>query len=73
MACSEKLAGFDTQREAFLGAYRGWEAPAAVEAGKTSDSIACGWQPIGAQHVRVSLEPGEQKKIIFLLGYHENP
>jgi cellobiose phosphorylase len=72
-ACSEKLAGFDTQREAFLGAYRGWDAPAAVEAGCMSDSIACGWQPMGAHHVRISLQAGEQKKVIFILGYHENP
>jgi cellobiose phosphorylase len=72
-ACSEKLAGFDTQREAFLGAYRGWDAPAAVQTGQMSNSIAYGWQPIGAHHVRFSLEPGEQNKIIFILGYHENP
>ncbi len=73
LACSEPLAGFDTQREAFLGEYRGWDCPAAVEAGKLTGSIAHGWQPIGAQHVRVRLQPGEQKKIIFVLGYHENP
>jgi cellobiose phosphorylase len=72
-ACSEPLAGFDTQREAFLGPYRGWDSPLAVEAGQTSGSIACGWQPIGVHHVRVKLRSGEQKKIIFLLGYHENP
>jgi cellobiose phosphorylase len=72
-ACSESLAGFDTQREAFLGPYRGWDAPAAVEAGKLSNSIAHGWQPIGAQQVKIELGPGEQKKIIYILGYHENP
>jgi cellobiose phosphorylase len=72
-ACSEKLAGFETQREAFLGAYRGWDAPAAVQTGQMSGSIAYGWQPIGAHHIRVSLLPGEQKTIIFVLGYHENP
>jgi cellobiose phosphorylase len=72
-ACSEPLAGFDTQREAFLGPYRGWESPAAVEAGRTSHSIAHGWQPVGAHHLRVRLEPGERKKVIFLLGYSENP
>jgi cellobiose phosphorylase len=72
-ACSEKLAGFDTKREAFLGAYRGWNAPVAVEAGRCSNSIALGWQPAGAHHVKVRLEAGEQKKIIFLLGYQENP
>ena len=71
--CSEKLTGFDTQREAFLGAYRGWDSPVAVETGRMSDSIAYGWQPIAAQQVRVELQPGEQKKIIFILGYQENP
>ncbi len=36
LACSEPVTGFDTQREAFLGAYRGWDSPAAVEAGQMS-------------------------------------
>jgi len=72
-ACSEKLAGFDTQRESFLGSYRGWEDPKVVETGQSANSIAHGWQPIGSHHVRVQLQAGEQKKIIFILGYHENP
>jgi cellobiose phosphorylase len=72
-ACSEKLAGFDTQREAFLGPYHGWVSPQTVEVGQLSDSVAHGWQPIGAQHVKVSLNAGEVKRIIFILGYHENP
>ncbi len=72
-ACSEPLAGFDTRREAFLGAYRGWDAPQAVQAGQSSGSMAHGWQPIGSHHVKIHLEPGEKKQVIFLLGYHENP
>jgi cellobiose phosphorylase len=72
-ACSEKLAGFDTQREAFLGPSRGWESPRAVEQGQMSNSIAHGWQPVGAQHVRISLQPGERRSLRFVLGYHENP
>ena len=72
-ACSEKLAGFDTQRDVFLGANRGWEAPAAVERGRSFNSHAHGWAPIGSFHVKVSLKPGETKKVIFVLGYHENP
>ena len=71
-ACSVPLAGFDTDRDAFLGAYRGWDSPAAVEAGHLSNSIAHGWQPIGAQHIKIHLEAGEQNKVIFLLGYQEN-
>jgi cellobiose phosphorylase len=72
-ACSEPLVGFDTQRESFLGAYQGWDSPRAVEMGQMSNSIVFGWQPIGAQHIQVSLDSGEVKKIIFILGYHENP
>ncbi len=72
-ASSEPLAGFDTQREDFLGAYRGWNNPLAVEKGLTSNSIAIGWQPIGAHQVKITLQPGEARKIIYLLGYHENP
>ncbi len=72
-ACSEKLSGFDTQRDSFLGAYRGWESPSVVESGKSTNSLAHGWQPIGSHHVNVQLAAGESKKIVFILGYHENP
>lgn len=72
-ACSEKLAGFDTQRDTFLGAYRSWENPAAVERGRSFNSIAHGWAPHGSHHVKVNLKPGQSKEIIFILGYHENP
>ncbi len=72
-ACSEPLAGFDTQREAFLGAYRGWDRPAVVERGESRNSVAHGWSPHGSHHVRLTLEPGETREVIFLLGYWENP
>ncbi|HUF00511.1 MAG TPA: glycosyl transferase [Anaerolineales bacterium] len=72
-ACSEKLSGFDTVREDFLGAYRGWNEPVVVANDKSCNSEAHGWQPIGSHHVKVHLEAGEQRQIIFILGYHENP
>ncbi len=72
-ACSEPLAGFDTQRDAFLGPYRGWDRPLVVEQGQATDSIAHGWQPMGAHHVRLELAPGERRELIFALGYAENP
>jgi cellobiose phosphorylase len=72
-ACSESLTGFETQRETFLGPYRGWENPQVVEQGATSNSIAHGWAPIGCHHVRMHLLPGNTKRVVFLLGYHENP
>jgi cellobiose phosphorylase len=72
-ACSEPLAGYDTQREAFLGPYRGWHEPQAVENGKSTNSEARGWQPIGSHNVSLTLAPGESRTVTFILGYHENP
>jgi cellobiose phosphorylase len=72
-ACSEPLAGFETQREAFLGPYRGFHEPLAVERGELGNSIAHGWSPHGAHHVRLALQPGETREVVFLLGYWANP
>jgi len=72
-ACSEPLAGFDTQRDAFLGPYRGWDRPIVVERGKATDSEAHGWQPMGSHHVRLALAAGETREVVFVLGYSENP
>jgi cellobiose phosphorylase len=72
-ACSAQLAGFETQRDAFLGPYRGWDKPQSVEADNLSNTIAHGWTPIGAHHVRLSLAPGDSSQLVFVLGYHENP
>ncbi|HUT20140.1 MAG TPA: glycosyl transferase [Anaerolineae bacterium] len=72
-ACSEPLEGSDTQREDFLGPYRGWDDPQAVARGASGNSHAHGWAPIGSHHVRLALEPGERREVRFLLGYHENP
>ena len=72
-ACSEKLTGIETQRETFLGPYRGWDDPAVVESGQACNSVAHGWAPIGSHHVQLLLEPGESRQIVFVLGYQENP
>ncbi|OLS13347.1 MAG: putative cellobiose phosphorylase [Promethearchaeota archaeon CR_4] len=71
-ACSESLDGYDTQRETFLGAYRGWEKPLVVEQGRSTNSKASGWTPIGSHHKKIVLNSGDSKEIIFVLGYHEN-
>jgi cellobiose phosphorylase len=72
-ACSEPLAGFDTQRESFLGAYQGFDTPSVVKNGISVNSEAFGWSPIGSHHLNVSLDAGDTQQIIFVLGYHENP
>ena len=70
--CSEDIAGYDTDRESFLGLYNGPEAPQAVANGSSTNSIAHGWAPIASQSVEVELHAGEEKEIIFVLGYEEN-
>ena len=73
LACSLPVVGFETQRENFLGPYRGWDSPQAVEFGEMSNSIAYGWQPVGVQKVDMMLKPGEEQELIIMLGYQENP
>ncbi|MEW5869006.1 MAG: glycosyl hydrolase family 65 protein [Chloroflexota bacterium] len=72
-ACSMPLAGFETQREAFLGPYGSFERPLAVRQGWCSNSVAHGWAPVGVHQTKISLQAGETQRIIFVLGYHENP
>ena len=68
-----KIDGFDTIREAFLGAYHGAYEPEAVKNGACTNSVASGWQPIASHQINVTLQPGETKSYVFVLGYIENP
>ena len=70
---NKPVDGFDTSRHAFVGLYNGFHNPQAVAEGKCSNSIAHGWQPVGAHHLKVDLNPGESASYIFVLGYCENP
>ena len=65
--------GFDTDREAFTGPYRGPANPAAVFDGASRNSIAHGWAPIGSHHMKLVLKPGESVSRIFVLAFCENP
>ena len=72
-AVNAPVAGFDTDRDSFLGPYRGFDDPAAVAENESRNSVASGWAPIGSHNVRVTLGPGESASYIFVLGYCENP
>ena len=66
------VQGYDTDRETFVGLYNGFEAPQCVMAGRPANSLAHGWSPIASHYIEVTLQPGESKDFIFLLGYVEN-
>ena len=70
---NEDICGFDTDRESFMGLYNGFENPQTVFAGEPSNSVADGWSPVASHCLDITLEPGEEKNLVFVLGYVENP
>jgi cellobiose phosphorylase len=68
-----EIAGFDTSRDDFLGAYRSASNPEVVEKGQCTNSMASGWSPIACQQINVELAPGESRDFVYVLGYIENP
>ena len=69
---NSEITGYDSDRESFMGLYNGFDSPQAVVAGKSNMSVADGWSPIASHSIEIELEPGEQKDLVFLLGYIEN-
>ena len=70
---NREVAGFDTDRETFLGIYNGFDDPDVVRNGHSLNSVAHGWSPIASHFIELELKPGESETLIFLLGYVENP
>ncbi|WP_298845301.1 GH36-type glycosyl hydrolase domain-containing protein [Clostridium sp.] len=66
------IDGFDSDRESFLGLYNGFDSPQTVMSGKSNDSVASGWSPVGSHSKTLTLKPGEEASLIFIIGYVEN-
>ena len=69
--CTRGVAGFDTSRDAFVGADNGLQEAAVPFAGRTTSSVAHGWNPIGSHQVDLHLEPGTEETFAFVLAYVE--
>jgi N,N'-diacetylchitobiose phosphorylase len=63
-----ELAGYDTSREAFLGPYRGYHNPLAVERGRCTGSDAYGDNACGSLQGDLTLQPGESRELLVMLG-----
>ena len=63
-----EVAGFDTDRAAFLGDYRTYANPVVVERGQCTGSLAAGDNACGTLETRIALEPGETKEFLVLMG-----
>lgn len=69
---NSKIDGFETDRETFLGLHNNYDHPDAVFADKSTNFVADGWSPVASHRINVTLNAGESKTFIFVLGYIEN-
>ena len=72
-AVNRDAAGFDTDRNTFLGHMGDWADPQLVREEKSASSLRVGWYPIGCHHLEAEIAPGESYRAIFVLGYGKNP
>ncbi len=62
------IDGYDTSREAFIGAYHGYHNPLAVKKGQCANSNAFGDNACGSLQTNLNLQPGESREILVVLG-----
>jgi cellobiose phosphorylase len=62
------LSAYDTSRDAFIGTYGGYHAPAAVLRGQCSNSDSFGDNSCGSLQSDLELAPGETKELLVMLG-----
>lgn len=60
--------GYDCVRDTFIGPYRTEKDPQAVVLGECSNSTEKGGNHCGSLMKRLTLEPGQEVRVIFLLG-----
>ncbi len=66
--CASPITGHDGEREAFIGPYGGFHAPAAVVRGACTGSIGFADNICGALQSDLTLAPGESADVLILLG-----
>ena len=60
--------GFEGVRESFIGPYRTERNPLGVETGRLGGSHELGGNPCGALQKKLTLQPGEEARVLFYLG-----
>jgi cellobiose phosphorylase len=70
-ACTRPISGFDTSRDVFVGVHEGLHEAKVPLAGRAGNSVAFGWNPIGAHELSLDLAPGSSETFAFILAYVE--
>ncbi|MDR1029686.1 MAG: N,N'-diacetylchitobiose phosphorylase, partial [Treponema sp.] len=65
---SETADSYDCLRDTFIGPYRTETNPLAVEQGRCSGSSELGGNHCGALHRQITLQAGEEYRLVFMLG-----
>lgn len=80
-----RVDSYNGDKTHFIGSYRSFGNPAAVEKGSCDNVLNYNSNGCGALHTRMTLQPGESREFVFLLGrkddkesaeiisYYENP
>ncbi|HEX2925386.1 MAG TPA: N,N'-diacetylchitobiose phosphorylase, partial [Ruminiclostridium sp.] len=63
-----KISGWDGSREEFIGTYGSYSNPVALSKGRCSNSLNYTGNSCASLQIDLDLLPGEEKKIIFILG-----
>src|SRR5690554_3799738 len=53
--------------------YNGFDNPEVVHSGKSKNTVTQGWAPCASHYINLNLAANEEKSLIFVLGYVENP
>jgi len=72
-ASSVKPRGFETDREVFIGRWRDLSSPEMVEKGKPTNTQAARGNNIGSLCHDLTLLPGQEKEIVFIMGVTDAP
>lgn len=67
-ASSEEVKSFDGSKDNFIGKWRSEADPIAVEKGECSNTEITSGDAIAALQNQISLQPGQEKEIIFTMG-----
>ncbi|MEK8226211.1 hypothetical protein NKG05_09300 [Oerskovia sp. M15] len=68
-ASSEAPASYDSLRDNFIGPYRSEANPIAIERGHGSNESATTQNHCGSLQHTITLQPGETKRLVYMLGY----
>ncbi len=69
---NENISSYDSDRLSFLGRFNNYDSPDGIRNGRLSNSTASGWSPVAALENTFTLSPGEEKSLVYILGYIEN-